>query len=405
MSDLKRFRRRGKVAAVPRHHPALGRRGIILAVLIAALLAAYFGLRDFRTIGAASRVAKDAAHDAATYPVTVSKVSTADFPVNLNGLGTVQPYDTVTVRSRVDGEVTKVSFRQGQMVKEGDLLVQIDPRPYQAVLDQALARKAQDEANLNNALVNLERYRTLVKRDAVSQQQFDTQQAAVNQLQAQIKGDQAAVDSAQTQVDYTAIRSPMSGRTGFRFVDPGNIVHSSDATGIVTIVKLQPISVVFSAPEDQLPEINEALAAGTVPVTALSSDGLRTLSHGRLALVNNVVDEASGTIRMKATFANADNALWPGLSVSTQLLVKILKQVTVVPAVAVQRGQKGLYAFVVGEDNKVAIRNIKVSQEGNGQAVITEGLSPGEMVVTVGQFRLQSGTIVQPTEAISLRAP
>lgn len=154
MSDLKRFRRRGKVAAVPRHHPAL--RGIILAVLIAALLAAYFGLRDFRTIGAASRVAKDAAHDAATYPVTVSKVSTADFPVNLNGLGTVQPYDTVTVRSRVDGEVTKVSFRQGQMVKEGDLLVQIDPRPYQAVLDQALARKAQDEANLNNALVMIE---------------------------------------------------------------------------------------------------------------------------------------------------------------------------------------------------------------------------------------------------------
>src|SRR5215813_11130760 len=341
----------------------------------------------------------------APIPVTVQAIQNSDFPVYLNGLGTVQPYDTVTVRSRVDGEVTKVSFRQGQMVKEGDLLVQIDPRPYQAVLDQALARKAQDEANLNNALVNLERYRTLVKRDAVSQQQFDTQQAAVNQLQAQIKGDQAAVDSAQTQVDYTAIRSPMSGRTGFRFVDPGNIVHSSDATGIVTIVKLQPISVVFSAPEDQLPQINEALAAGTVPVTALSSDGLRTLSHGRLALVNNVVDEASGTIRMKATFANADNALWPGLSVSTQLLVKILKQVTVVPAVAVQRGQKGLYAFVVGEDNKVAIRNIKVSQEGNGQVVITEGLSPGEMVVTVGQFRLQSGTIVQPTEAISLRAP
>jgi membrane fusion protein, multidrug efflux system len=173
----------------------------------------------------------------------------------------------------------------------------------------------------------------------------------------------------------------------------------------VTIVKLQPISVVFSAPEDQVPEINEALAAGTVPVTALSSDGLKTLSHGRLALVNNVVDEASGTIRMKATFANADNALWPGLSVSTQLLVKSLKQVTVVPSVAVQRGQKGLYAFVVGEGNKVAIRNIKVSQEGNGQTVVSEGLSPGEMVVTVGQFRLQSGTTVQPTETISLRAP
>jgi multidrug efflux system membrane fusion protein len=405
MSDLKRFRKRRMAAAPPRPHPALGRRGVILAILVALLLAGYLGLREAGRNGVATGVVKDTTHNAALQQVSVAKVSTADFPVYLNGLGTVQPYDTVTVRSRVDGEVTKVSFRQGQMVKEGDLLVQIDPRPYQATLDQALAKKAEDESNLKNALLNLQRYSTLAKEDSVSQQQLDTQQASVNQLQAQIKGDQASIDSAQTQVDYTIIRSPMSGRAGFRLVDPGNIVHASDATGIVTIVKLQPISVVFSAPEDQLPQINEALAAGTVPVTALSSDGLKMLSQGRLALVNNVVDVTSGTIGMKATFANADNALWPGLSVSTQLLVKTLKQVTVVPSVAVQRGQNGLYAFVVSDGNRVAVRNIRVAQEGNGQAVVSDGLSADETVVTAGQFRLQDGTAVQPTAAITSSAP
>jgi multidrug efflux system membrane fusion protein len=285
------------------------------------------------------------------------------------------------------------------MVKEGDLLAQIDPRPYQAALDQALAKKTQDEANLKNAQLNLQRYDTLAKQDFASRQQLDTQQATVDQLIAQIKGDQAAVDNAQTQLDYTSIRSPLSGKTGFRLVDPGNIVHASGTTGIVTIVKLQPISVVFTAPEEDVPQINKALAAGAVPVTALSSDGLKTLSQGHLALVNNAVDQASGNIRMKATFENTDNVLWPGLSVATRLLVDTLKQVIVVPSDAVERGPNGLYAFVVGEDNKVEMRDIKVGQEGNGQSVVLQGLTAGQKVVTAGQYRLKQGVLVEATDA------
>jgi membrane fusion protein, multidrug efflux system len=372
---------------------------IVLVVVVA--LAGYFGWRQFYENGAktASTAADNAGQKPAAIPVTVAQAATADFPVYLNGLGVVEPYDTVTVRSRVDGEVVKIAFRQGQMVKEGDLLAEIDPRPYQAALDQALSKKAQDEANLKNAQLNLDRYNTLAKQDFASRQQLDTQQATVDQLDAQIKGDQAAIDNAQTEVSYTSIKAPLSGKTGFRLVDPGNIVHASDTTGIVTIVKLQPISVVFTAPEENVPEINAALAAGVVPVTALSSDGLKTLSQGRLALVNNAVDQASGDIRMKATFQNDDNALWPGLSVATLLLVDTLKQVVVVPSDAVERGPNGLYAFVVGDDNKVDVRNIKVGQEGNGQSVVLEGLSAGQKVVTAGQYRLTPGATVQPTEA------
>ena len=338
-------------------------------------------------------------------PVTVAKVKTGDFPVYLNGLGTVEPFVTVTVRSRVDGEVTKVTFKQGQMVKEGDLLVQIDPRPYQAALDQALAKKAQDEANLKNAQIDLQRYSALAKEDSIARQQLDTQQATVDQLIAQIKGDQAAIDNFQTQLSYTTIRSPLTGKVGFRLVDPGNIVHAADTTGIVTIVKLQPISVVFTAPEESVPAINKALAAGTVPVTALSSDGLTMLSESRLALINNAVDQASGTIQMKATFANTDDVLWPGLSVSTRLLIDTLKQVVVVPEDAVQRGPNGLYAFVVGNENKVEMRNVKVGLEGGGQSVILQGLSPGERVVIAGQYRLQQGVFVEPTDNSSPISP
>jgi membrane fusion protein, multidrug efflux system len=382
----------------PSHGPTSLRKTILVLVVLAFALGGYFGWRHYGGQASDSEgAAKGQA--AAAIPVTFAKAEIADFPVYLNSLGIVTPYDTVTVRSRVDGEVVKVGFRQGQMVKEGDVLVQIDPRPYQAALDQALAKKAQDEANLKNAQLNLQRYDTLAKQDFASKQQLDTQQAMVDQLTAQIKGDQAAIDNAQTQLNYTTIASPLSGRTGFRLVDPGNIVHASDTTGIVTIVKLQPISVVFTAPEEEVPEINKALAAGEVPVTALSSDGLRTLSQGRLALVNNEVDQASGTIRMKATFANTDNALWPGLSVATRLLVDTLKQVVVVPDGAVQRGPNGLYAYVIGEDDKVAVQNVKVSQEGNGQSVVSDGLSAGQKVVVAGQYRLQQGVTVKATEA------
>lgn len=338
-----------------------------------------------------------AAPKPAPVPVTVAQVRKADFPVYLTGLGTVQAYDTVTVRSRVDGQITKVFFKQGQMVKEGDPLVEIDKRPYQAALDQAVAKKAQDEASLRDDKLNLQRYQSLAKQDFASRQQLDTQQALVDQLTAQIQGDQATIDNAQTQLDYTSIKSPLTGKTGFRLVDPGNIVHASDTNGIVTIVKLQPISVVYTAPEESIPAINKALAAGEVPVAALSSDGQSVLSRGHLALVDNAVNEASGTIGMKATFENGDNALWPGLSVSTRMRVDTLKQVVVVPEDTVQRGPNGLYAFVVGADNKVAMQTIKVSQTGTGQSVITDGLTPGQTVVVEGQYRLQPGTEVAAT--------
>jgi membrane fusion protein, multidrug efflux system len=386
------------------------RRWPLFVALAVILVGSYTGWHYFMT-----PMAADAAVELKTtggkggsptpIPVTVARVQKADFSVYLNGLGTVQPYRTVTVRSRVDGQIIKVLFKQGRMVKEGDTLVEIDPRPYQAALDQALSKKAQDEANLKNAKLNLDRSLSLAKKDYATQQQVDTQQAMVDQLTAQIQGDQAAIDNAQTQLSYTIIKSPLSGRAGFRLVDPGNIVHDSDQNGIVTIVQLQPISVVFTAPEENVPQINKAIEEGTVPVEALSSDGLRTLAEGRLARVNNEVDQASGTIRMKATFENKDNILWPGLSVSTRLLVETLKDVTVIPDNAVQRGPNGLYAFVVGDDNKVAVQAIKVSQSGDGESVVEQGLTRGERVVVAGQYRLQIGSVVQPTEAPPSSAP
>jgi membrane fusion protein, multidrug efflux system len=382
-------------------HGSSPRRGWTLIIVLAIVaLGGYFGWRHFYGDPSAATANKSAPPPAAV-PVTVAQAQTADFAVYLNGLGVVEPYDTVTVRSRVDGEVIKIAFHQGQMVNEGDLLAEIDPRPYQAALDQALSKRAQDEANLKNAQLNLERYNTLAKQDFASRQQLDTQQAMVDQLTAQIKGDQGAIDNAQTQVSYTSIKAPLSGKTGFRLVDPGNIVHGADTTGIVTIVKLQPISVVFTAPEENVPQINKALAAGAVPVSALSSDGLKTLSEGHLQLVNNAVDQASGDIRMKATFENTDNVLWPGLSVATRLLVDTLKQVVVVPSDAVERGPNGLYAFVVGDGNKVEVHDIKVGQEGNGQSVVLQGLSAGQKVVTAGQYRLKPGILVEPTDASS----
>jgi multidrug efflux system membrane fusion protein len=330
-------------------------------------------------------------------PVTVTGVKKADFPVYLLGLGTVQPYRTVTLRSRVDGQITKVSFRQGQMVKQGDPLIEIDKRPYQAALDQVKAKKQLDQATLANAQKDLERY-LKAGTLANSQQQIDTQQTLVTQEQAQITADAAAIEAAQTQLDYTTITSPLTGKIGFRTVDPGNIVHASDQTGIVTIVQLQPISVVLTAPEERIPTINAALVAGVVPVDAFTSDGLKTLAHGHLAFIDNSVAAATGTIGMKATFQNENQALYPGLSVAAQTLIETLKQVIVVPEGVVQHGPDGLYAFVVGADNTVSVKPIKVSNTGVGEAVVSQGLAEGQKVVVDGQYRLVAGSKIQATE-------
>jgi len=368
-----------------------------LAGVLGVCAIAVFGCLGWLYMSADS--GKREAKGPAPVPVVTQTIQNADFPVYLNGLGTVQPYRTVTVRSQVDGQVIKVEFRQGQMVNEGDLLVQIDPRPFQAALGMAQAKKAQDEANLKNAQLDLERYSQLAKQDYASRQQLDTQQAKVDTLNAQIKGDQASIDNAQTQLSYTTIRSPLTGKVGFRLIDPGNIVHATDQTGIVTIVKLQPISVVFTAPEESVGQINKALAAGTVPAIALSSDSTKTLAQGHLALVDNKVDQASGTIQMKATFENKDNALWPGLSVATRLLIDTQRNVLVISNDAIQHGPNGLYSFVVGKDNKVEKRDIEVGDEGTSQSVVRKGLASGDRVVTTGQYRLTEGALVTPRNA------
>jgi membrane fusion protein, multidrug efflux system len=383
---------------VPSRHTGVRIAVVLTAIVVGSYVAWHYAAANRQAdvrVGASATPSPGAG--SAPIPVTIASGQTADFGVYLNGLGTVQPYQTVTVRSRVDGQIIKVDFRQGRMVRQGDVLVEIDPRPYKAALDQALAKKAQDEANLANAKRDLARYISL--KEAVARQQVDTQQAMVDQLTAQVTGDQAAIDDAQTQLDYTTIKAPLTGRAGFRTVDPGNIVHASDQTGIVTIVQLQPISVVFTAPEEEVQRINKALEGEDVPVKALSSDGLQTLAEGQLALVNNEVDQATGTIGMKATFANKDNILWPGLSVSTRLLVDTLKQVVVVPDDAIQRGPDGLYVFVVGDNNKVSMRPVSVSHSDEGRSVVEHGLTAGEKVVVAGQYRLQAGSVVQPKEA------
>lgn len=328
-------------------------------------------------------------------PVHVATVGRHDFPIILNGLGTVQPTNIVTVRSRVDGQIEKVGFEEGQMLKEGDLLVQIDPAPYKAALDQAIAKLAQDQASLNNAKQDLDRTTVLAKQGDATKQLLDQRVAAVASQTALVQADEAAIESAKVQLAYTTIRSPLTGRAGFRLVDAGNIVHANDPTGVLTITQLQPISVVFTAPEQELPAINDALKQGAPAVTALSSDGHTRLAQGTLKLVDNQVDAASGTIKLKATFDNPDNALWPGLSVSTRLLVRTMSNVVVIPDAAVQRGPDGLYAYAVAPDDKAEMRNLVVGPIAGGQAVIEAGLTPGERVITAGHYRVQPGGRVE----------
>jgi len=342
---------------------------------------------------------------AAKIPVTSFEVKKTDFPVHAYGLGVVSPFRTVTVKSRVDGQIIKIFFKQGQMVKEGDALVEIDQRPYTAAMEQAVAKKAQDEANLKNDELNLQRYQKLAKQQFETEQNLDTQQALVDQMTAQVKGDQAAIDNAQTNLDYTSIKAPISGRMGFRLVDPGNIVHAADTTGIVTIAQLQPIAVVFTEPEEQLQSIAKAYEAGEVPVEALTSDGTKTLSQGRLAIMDNSVSQATGTISLKARFDNKDNALWPGLSVNTRMLIDTIKQVIVVPQDGVQHGPSGLFAYVIGSDGKVGVRSIKVSQSGDANAVVSEGLNVGDKIVVAGQSRLFDGAMVDEKPPATPNAP
>lgn len=335
-------------------------------------------------------------------PATTALAERKDVPVYLRGLGTVQAFNTVTVKVRVDGQLDKVLFTEGQDVKAGDVLAQIDPRPFQAALDLATATKAKDQAQLENARLDYQRY---VKAGTLSnpQQQIDTQAALVRQLEATVAADQANVEAAQVQLDYTTIKAPLSGRTGARLVDQGNIVHATDTSGLVIITQLQPISVVFTLPQDQLQQVMRNMTATKAPlkVFAVGRDNRQVIGEGQLALVDNVIDQTTGSVHLKATFPNQDYALWPGQYVNVRLQLQTLPQVVTVPSTSVQRGPDGMFVYVVNPDSTVAIHPVDVGQMVDGTSVIENGLDPGTRVVTAGQYRLQPGSTISNTAAIA----
>jgi multidrug efflux system membrane fusion protein len=332
-------------------------------------------------------------------PVIAAATKRADVPIYLDGVGTTRALNTVTVRPQVDGRLVSINFKDGQEVTRGYVLAHIDPTTYQAAYDQAVAKKAQDEAQLANARIDLDRYARLAATNSIARQQLDTQKATVAQLEAQVKLDQAQVDNAKAILEYTTITAPIAGRTGIRLVDQGNILRASDATGIVVITQLQPISILFNLPQQQLGEVNRAFAKGPLPVEAFGADNKTVVDRGILQVVDNQVDQATGTIKLKAEFPNRELQLWPGQFVNVRLLIDTLRDAVVAPTAAIQRGPAGTFAFVVGPDNTVAVRPVTVSTQDESQAVITGGLQADERVVTTGFARLAAGSQVTVTNA------
>ncbi len=340
-------------------------------------------------------------------PVVTAVAQTDDVPIYLTGLGAVQAYNTVTVHVRVDGTLDKVVFVEGQSVNAGDLLAQVDPAPFQAQLNQVVASKARDEALLANAKLDLQRYQKLTVEEFGSLQQRDTQAALVSQYGATVQNDQAQIDYATIQLRYTAITSPISGQTGMRMIDAGNIVHAADTVGLVVVTQIEPISVLFALPEDNFGVVNKRIAAGPLTVTASSRNDSKVLGEGVLLLINNQIDPTTGTIQLKATFPNKDHALWPGQFVNVRLLIETRHGAISVPSAAVQRGPQGVYAYVVKPDNTVEMRAIKVSTDNTGgpTAVIESGIAGGERVVADGQLRLRPGVTVSAPPAAPAAPP
>jgi len=315
-----------------------------------------------------------------------------DLPVYVNALGTVQASKTATITTRVDGLLEQLRFVEGSEVKAGDLLAQIDPAPYEAQLAQAEAKQAQDQAQLENAKLDVKRYDELSPEDYTSKQQVDAARAQVTELTALIKGDQAGIKAAQTQLAYTSIVAPFSGRTGLRLVDEGNIVRASDSTGIVVITQLQPICVLFTLPQDQLPGLVAAMASHTVAATALADDGKTTLDEGTVTLIDNRIDPTTGTVRLRATFANSNGHMWPGQFVNVRILVDTLHDALSVPSSAVSQGPHGSFVYIVKQDGTADMQPVTVGHDTADMTQIVDGLQQGDQVVTTGQYRLQSGS-------------
>ena len=333
-------------------------------------------------------------------PVIVARAVKGDLPVYYNGLGNVTAFNTVTVRSRVDGQIVKINFTEGQFVKQGEALVEIDPRPYEVLLEQAAGQQAKDQAQLNNVQVDLGRYQALFKEGVIAKQQVDTQQAQVGQFQGALKADQGTIDNAKLQITYSHIIAPISGRVGLRLVDVGNIVHASDTNGLLVITQLQPISVLFSLPQDQLPQVMAKMhALKALPVEAWDRDNTTKIATGKLLTIDNQIDTTTGTYKLKAVFDNPGNELFPNQFVNVHLLVDTKKDIVLVPTPAILRGPQGTYVFAVGSDNTVKVRNVTVAETVDNTTGVTSGLNPGDVVVTDGQDKLQDGSKVDPKQA------
>ncbi len=344
-------------------------------------------------------------HPAARAPVPVSIAAAArrDLPIYLTGLGTVQAQYTVGIHSQVDGKIVDVLFSEGQHVNKGDVLVKIDPRLYQAALDQAKAHKAQDQAALVAAEKDLVRFSTLVAKSFETQQNLDLQQAKVDQAKASIAADEAAIETAQTNLDYTTIAAPTDGRIGVRLVDPGNLVRASDQGSIAMLTRVQPITVLFTLPAQSLDDVRAALARGPVEVTAFDRDNRNALATGKLLLIDNLIDQTTSTIRLKAEFANADEKLWPGEFVNARVKVDTRADALVVPSSAVQRGPQGLFAWVIDQKNAAHAQKIEIGPATDDVTIVESGLADGQRVVTDGQYKLQQGATVSITTPATAR--
>jgi multidrug efflux system membrane fusion protein len=328
--------------------------------------------------------------------VAVAKVQREDVPVYMVGLGSVTAFYTANIKSRVDGQIMRVNFQEGQIVKEGALLILIDPRPYQVQLEQMQAQVFKDQATLRDARLNLQRYTTLIPSGSIAQQQVDTQQSLVDQLDGQVRTDQAQIDNAKLQIVYCNITAPFTGRVGLRQVDPGNIVHAADTNPMLILTQLQPIAVIFTLPEDELPSVSQHMKNSTLMVEAYSRDNETKLATGKLQTIDNEIDPTTGTAKLKAVFDNKDNQLWPNQFVNANLLLETRKNSTVLPAAAIQRGPQGTFVYMVKPDKTVEARTVALALTQGNIAVITTGVNPGDTVVTDGQDKLQTGSAIEP---------